>query len=368
MKAGMSLQEFCSVIKSQDESKHDFIVHPSVLTFNTDKETRKSKVTIPVDGNKVDYVVTPLFHQQLAEKLAIPSNFYKRLQDEAPEVLDTTVNGLFKIQEEKRTIRTLEAPYRVVPVARAFLSERYRDIPNRKIVETVFSVIGELQGDVFGGKIETCNVSETLMHLKFTSPRLEMEIRKGDPVQLGLMLTNSEVGKRSFVMSPFLNRLVCTNGAVMTEFSMSRRKYHVGRAMEIDADVIDLTLDEDGVYTLDKDKFWDKTREFMRNSLNVDVLKRSVAAMRNTLDIRIESKPDDSVGALSRVFGLTAQESDIILRHLIESADFTGFGLIQAITRASQDLKDYDRATHFETLGGELASMSRADWKQIVTV
>lgn len=43
-----------------------------------------------------------------------------------------------------------------------------------------------------------------------------------------------------------------------------------------------------------------------------------------------------------------------ILRHFIMSNDNSAFGLINAVTRASQDMEDYNRATELERLGGEL--------------
>ena len=54
---------------------------------------------------------------------------------------------------------------------------------------------------------------------------------------------------------------------------------------------------------------------------------------------------------------LNQSERGSILRHFIMGADNSKYGLIQAVTRASQDIEDYDRATTLERLGGELLAI-----------
>lgn len=41
------------------------------------------------------------------------------------------------------------------------------------------------------------------------------------------------------------------------------------------------------------------------------------------------------------------------------------FGLANAVTRASQDLSDYDRATEFERMGGLIVELPTSQWQQI---
>jgi len=40
-------------------------------------------------------------------------------------------------------------------------------------------------------------------------------------------------------------------------------------------------------------------------------------------------------------------------------------GLGSAITRHSQDLKDYDRATELERIGGRLIELPRSEWQML---
>ena len=64
-------------------------------------------------------------------------------------------------------------------------------------------------------------------NLKVVNHRLEMEVRKGDIVQAGVMISNSEVGLGAVSIQPLVYRLVCTNGMVVND--MGERRHHVGR-------------------------------------------------------------------------------------------------------------------------------------------
>lgn len=373
MKAGMTLEQLARTVHTQEISKQDYVVNTNVLRFETDPETKVSNLIMPSNvvnertGEAYErrFEVLPMFHQQLAARLDIPGKYYQRLQQDVPALLDQNVNGLLQFQDERRMIRTYGTPYKEVPQARAFLSDRYRRLDNFDTVKAVLGVLSEIQG-THNISIETCNVSETTLSIKFVNPRLEADLRKNDPVQAGLTIMNSEVGKGSFIIQPFLYRLVCTNGMIMPEYA--KRKYHIGRNTDTGDDVLDLTMYRDETLMADDRAFWLKMQDSMRSAVNDDIFKAMVERTQQTMGVKIEAPPQKAVVALSQTFGFTNPESDLILRHLIEGAELTGFGLIQATTRAAQDLPDYDRATYFETVGGDLASMSRADWKQIVTV
>jgi len=55
-----------------------------------------------------------------------------------------------------------------------------------------------------------------------------------------------------------------------------------------------------------------------------------------------------------------------ILARLIEGGDLTRYGLHSAVTRASQDVADYDHATELERLGGDIIELPRQGWKELL--
>lgn len=67
----------------------------------------------------------------------------------------------------------------------------------------------------------------------------------------------------------------------------------------------------------------------------------------------------------SKDFKITENESAGVLQHLIEGKDLTLYGLSNAITRYSQDVESYDRATELESIGYNVLTMPATQWKRI---
>ena len=63
----------------------------------------------------------------------------------------------------------------------------------------------------------------------------------------------------------------------------------------------------------------------------------------------------------TRQFGLTDSEGEGILQYLIEGHDLSLYGLSNAVTRYSQDVNSYDRATDLEIIGYNILAMPRRD-------
>ena len=89
-------------------------------------------------------------------------------------------------------------------VARVLLSERYRCIDNMEIASAVLPrFAGSAQYEVM-----SCEVTDNRLYLIVVNHRLEMEVRKGDIVQAGVMISNSEVGLGAVSIQPLVYRLV----------------------------------------------------------------------------------------------------------------------------------------------------------------
>jgi hypothetical protein len=59
------------------------------------------------------------------------------------------------------------------------------------------------------------------------------------------------------------------------------------------------------------------------------------------------------------------EEKGSVISHLISGADLSCYGLSNAITRASQDVRDYDRATE---MGGQVIELSGREWQSIASL
>lgn len=91
----------------------------------------------------------------------------------------------------------------------------------------------------------------------------------------------------------------------------------------------------------------------------LDKLRKSKEKKLNTADI-----PSVVKLAASNLH-LTEAEGDGVFQHLIQDADYTLYGLANAVTRYSQDVADYDRASKLEEVGYQIITMSPELFRQI---
>lgn len=91
----------------------------------------------------------------------------------------------------------------------------------------------------------------------------------------------------------------------------------------------------------------------------LDTMRKSTEAKLDTTDIPALVKLTGSN------FSLTDAEGKGVLQHLLEGADYTLYGLANAVTRYSQDVESYERATELETIGYSVMTMSPAMLRQI---
>jgi len=129
-------------------------------------------------------------------------------------------------------VRTLDTE------VRAFLSNRYRRLDNFDLAEAVLPILAEM-GE--GIRIVSAELTESRMYIKVINERLELEVKKGDVVQAGIALSNSEVGLGALSVEPLIYRLICTNGMIAKDYS--KKRYHVGRNAD-EGEAYELFTDE----------------------------------------------------------------------------------------------------------------------------
>ncbi|HEX9987048.1 MAG TPA: DUF932 domain-containing protein [Chloroflexia bacterium] len=355
MKTGKTLVELATEIQRQSDTKQDLKVQTQALRLHTNGESR---LDIP---GYTDLVVNDLAHGQVAEHLKIPKPYYDRLRTEHPALLDTNVNTLFRAAppQERRLLRTLERPDGV-RTARAFLSEKFRPLDNDELLEAVLPVLHD-ERDL---QIVSMEVTDRRLYLKVVSPRRQADVKVGDTVQIGAVISNSEVGYGAISVQPLSYRLICLNGAIHN--TLGTRRNHVGRILagEGDSDSVASMLSERALRA-ENTAFFLKLVDVIKGTFSEAVLTQIVNKMKEAEGARIEGDPVKAVEVLAKKANFNQDERTSVLRHLIEGGSLTMYGLSQAVTRASQDLPDYDRATEFEQVGGNIYELSRSEWREI---
>ena len=352
MKTGSTLQDLAKELDRQANAKRDFIAPSGELELVSkagQQGDRESELIVNGHGS---FGIAETAHDQLASRLQIPKTYYDRMRTTAPALLRQNVNHWFKAQPEKRMIRTLDGN------ARAFLSDRYRPLDNYDLAETV---IPRLTSN--GCRIESAELTDRRLYIKAVTERITLEVKKGDIVQAGIVVSNSEIGAGSVKVEPMVFRLVCLNGMIANDASM--RKYHVGRS----GDAGDLAEEffKDSTRRADDKAFWLKVRDVVDGAFREDVFKRIVGRMQMAAEMEIPADPVKVIEVVAKKYGLQESEGSGVLRHLIKGGDLTQWGLVNAITRASQDVEGYDRATEMERLGGQVLELPKSDWQAIAT-
>lgn len=350
MKTGRTLQEMAIELDRQTKTKKDLVVDSKALSMNVAADG------VPYLGmrgvTEPDFLrINDIAHRQIGSHLKIPAAYYDRMRTEEPGLLANNVNSWLEKDNSRRMIRTLDG------TARAFLSDRYRRIDNFEVAQTVLPIISGMDG----ATVESCELTDSRMYIKVVDPRITAEVAKGDIVQAGVIISNSEVGMGSVSISPLIFRLVCTNGMIAQDGAI--RKYHVGRSNDAD--------DNFGIYrdeTIEADDraFLMKLEDTVRAAVDQARFSKIVDKLRDATEAKMEAVVVPQVVELtSKEYGFTQDESTGILGHLIAGGDLSLYGLANAVTRHSQDVASYDRATELEAAGYKIINLAPSQWRQI---
>ncbi|WP_054031220.1 DUF932 domain-containing protein [Desulfatitalea tepidiphila] len=375
MKQGKTLQELAGEVQRISEAKKDFIADTREMKMQLQAaapagtgaglldeiadNTRGRGGAIVEEiafntmlmlGDKGRFGINDNAHRQIAAWADVPWKYYERMRGAAPHLLASNVNHWMQKEPKRRMVRTLDGS------ARAFLSDRYRILDNDEILEHVLPVLADLKV-----RFESCDVTPGKLYLKCTFPTIEGEVKKGDVVRAGFILSNSEVGHGSVNVQPLVLRLVCTNGAVFNDMGM--KKYHVGRIAGEGRDAQQFFKDD--TLKADDQAFLLKLRDTIKATTDEVVFNSLVEKMRDAGERRIEGDAVAAVEVVQKKIGLGDGERASVLTHLIQGGDLTQYGMANAVTRMSQDVENYDRASELERAGGSIIEMQAREWREI---
>lgn len=366
-----SVQELAGQLDYQRKIKQDYLPNSDDIHLVTRTEEGSAPVTEidlrgathPVTGEPVEgLVLNDVAHSQFASRLNIPKRFYDRLRYE-PELNvlhNETVNRLLRYHPDGPPkpwmIRTLGDS------CRAALSDSYARIDNFDIASYVMPILTDLGREVV---FRSTAITDKFMYLKAVVPSLTAAVKVGDEVSAGVYIRNSEVGYGKFIIAPFVERLICTNGMVsMRKGAGMMEKIHLGGRLE--ADEHGRILSEETRRAKDH-AFLLEIRDVVRAAVDEVNFRELIADMQRAA----EDEPIKDVAAAVEVLqqreDLTETEGGKILQYLAEGGDLTRWGLLNAVTRTAEDIESYDRATEFEELGGKLLDYSTSAWRSLAT-
>ena len=339
MKQGIkTIQNLYGELERQREARKDLIA--DTRSINISSTNGVSMLSVSTGEDILSYRVTDIAHRQIADRLNIPYKYYERMRLDYPALLDKNVNGWLLKNPERRMLRTLDGKLR------AFLSDRYRRLDNLELVDHVLPVIAEMKGC----EIISCDITETHLYLKVINKTMKAEIVPGDVVQAGFVISNSEIGLGALKVEPLVYRLVCKNGMISKD--LAHKKYHTGKQVEDTDNAYELY--SDATLAADDKAYFMKVQDIVSAAVDEAKFNLTVDKMRTAMNIKTGDNPVQTVEVLGDRYVLNKLERASILRHFIMGNDYSHFGLVNAVTRSSQDVADYNRATELERIGGTL--------------
>lgn len=352
MKTGISLVELATQLEARREKKVDMVAPTKAIELvpvpKADPNDQKPAVQLHVQGQGV-YGIRPIAHDQIGDWAGIPGKYYDRMLREQPELLIKNVNTwLHDDANAKRLVRTMEGN------ARAFLSNRYQRIENEEIAAVALPILLSDKNLT----VVSSEVTERRLYIQATTRRVTGEVKVGDPVQAGVIISNSEVGHGSVSVQRVIYRLACLNGMILPDGKY--RANHTGARLD----------DNEALWKDDTRKAEDKAillkvRDMVDAAMSEGPFNEALEKMRATTGQKLKGDPVKAVEVLSQKIGATEDERGGILRSLIEGGDLSRWGVINAVTHQAHTAKDYDRSIEFEKAGATILDLSPSDWNVI---
>ena len=358
MKTGLhSLTELLEEVKRRAEAKVDMVMPTTAMEAVVDA----NEIKLAVKGRDL-VPINKVAHRQFQSYAKIPADYYDRMLAEQPELLTKNLNTWLHANRENRLVRQLFG------VTRAFLSDKYRPLENEDLAAAVIRPLLDADADVMSAQ-----VTDTKLYIKAVDRKVTRELAKiggkfGDGghkivrvASPAITISNSEVGQGAVSVLGGVYDGFCSNLATFKE--RSTRKYHAGARHELsDEDTYALLSDETRRVT--DEALWRQVSDIVRAAFD----RARFDALVDKIEATVEDKIEDvvqTVNLASKRWGFTEVEGKLILTEMVNGGDASRFGLHNAITAASAKLPDYDRATEFERIGGQVIEMPKAEWREL---
>jgi hypothetical protein len=363
MKTGKSLEELAAEVERRAGVKRDLVAAVENLEAVVLEAEGKPELRLAVANGKTEtFGITPHAHCQLSEYTGIPLDHYRQMQAETPELLAGFVNRSMKSKaKDRRILRTLDG------AVRAFLDARYRVLDNEDVVDAVLPVLLERKLIVL-----SCQLTDKRLYIKAVDRSIERDVPTGrmmgdnthgffDTVSPGIVISYSEVDAGPLSIETSVWTKACTNLAVM---GTTVRNHHPSGHKELSGE--DWVLAARETRELTAAAIRDPLRDLVASAL--DEAKFEAVAKLLMLSAMSPMESSDVAEVVERVgerFGLDDDEKKWVFRHLLRGGDLSRYGLQAAITRASANVEDYDRATELERLGGRVIELPPFEWSRI---
>jgi hypothetical protein len=246
--------------------------------FQADADSTTIKVAYPDTGSADGKLVQTLHRNaltQMAHTTDLPIKFIDGLQNTASpwgrELLAHNLNTVFRnrLPKNRYLLRSLG------PELRGFLSDRYRRLDSRPIIEAFATAVQRKGALAYDGY-----VTDTKVAIQAIMPEVYEPI-PGELVAYGLSLENSDFGNGALSVRAYLLRIWCTNLAITQE---EMRQVHLGKRLD------DSVLYSRRTYELDARATVSALKDVIEGQLDAESLKRRMEAVRHANEQAVDPR------------------------------------------------------------------------------
>lgn len=370
MKTGRTLQALAVEIERQSKVKADYLVSTGALYVEiapnapegTDMQAPNLPIAIGGDG-LAPHVLNEIAHDQVAEWCGISKPYYRKMRADAPDLIKTNVERWFRKFPAARLFRTLDEK------GRAFLSNSFDPLDNYEFAQAALPILAQRKL-----RVESCEITEKRLYIKAVDEQLYRDVPKGhkmgdgshtifDTCAPAIILSNSEVGFGRLVVETGVYTRACTNLSLWANGGMKRT--HVGARHKLaEGENIERIMSKD-TKRKTQTALWAQVQDVISAAFNPEVFGKRIEKLTATAENQIAGKVEKAIKIVGEDFSLNEGETESVLKHLIEGGSLTQYGVHAALTRAAQDVADYDRATEMEYMGGKVIDLSAREWNRI---
>jgi hypothetical protein len=354
-------------------------------TYLTWEEAEKAAAPgekiIPQTGGG-DLPLSRTAERQLCQRLGVPLDFLDRLRREGQGEVAADIATLrlrlprkgedpdgAETRTDRFMVRTLDGKVRAV------LSPSYRIIDNVDLFYCVAQKCAAAGAEIWQMRL-TENSFQMLAVAKGISgnvttdrtfnPGDGWESRwanlGGDTQFAALSIENSETGGGSASVAPAVMTRVCANFNV---WAKTMRAVHVGRRRAEDG-----LIESAEIEAAESRLIWMKIQQAIDTVFNVDRFADYIDTLNAATQRNIpRDNATKTVENVAMKFEIAEADKGAILQALMESRDYSQYGLMQAITVTAHEKDaagESEAASDLEFVGGSVAHLGATEFKELV--
>ena len=356
-----TIAELAGEVDRLENMKRDFIL-PSTYA-----EVQNDGHTIHLESNDECYrgQMSDRFIKQLCAHHKVPYTYYQTMVDrKQPELIQLNLNTWLKNPvkgAKSRLFRTYDNQTWQDNTFRSYHSNRFLTFDYFHLMQGLMPVLKRLAEEVDGIQFVSMGLTDNKLYLKIIFPNVEAEIKGrkvGDIVKSGVLISNSEVGMGSIVVSPFIYRLICLNGMTVNDAGVRRR--HLGKAQD-EGELIYKADTRKAMHTaLQK-----QLRDHVEECTDPAKFRLTVDKINESAEEQDQRDPEEVIEGLGKRFSLAEAEVKTARRSLLEGRDYSRWGFANAITHVANATDNYDRATELQELGGNVIQLRKSEWASL---